>query len=171
MPIGSPRNRRRRIAHPLCGATQFGFGYLLMLFALAALGLSLAGTGQVWHTTAQREKEADLLFVGNQYRNAIESYYRQSPGAVKQYPLQLEDLLDDRRFPTPKRHLRQLYRDPMTGRVDWGLLKAADRIVGVYSTFEGSALKTTFLERDAAFSGTSRYGEWVFSPATGGIAP
>jgi type II secretory pathway pseudopilin PulG len=163
MRSGNAHHRRR--------AKQRGFGYLLVLFALAALGLSLAGTGQVWHTTAQREKEADLLFVGNQYRRAIESYYKQSPDAVKQYPLKLEDLLEDKRFPTPKRHLRQLYRDPMTGSGDWGLMKAADRIVGVYSTSDGSALKTTFLERDAAFAGTSRYAEWVFSPATGVVAP
>ena len=171
MRSGNRSDNRSSIAHPLCRARQRGFGYLLVLFALAALGLSLAGTGQVWHTTSQREKEADLLFVGNQYRRAIESYYKQSPDAVKQYPLKLEDLLEDKRFPTPKRHLRQLYRDPMTGSADWGLLKVADSIVGVYSTSEGSALKTKFMERDAAFAGTSRYAEWVFSPATGGVAP
>jgi len=171
MHSGNRSDNRSPIARPLCRARQQGFGYLLVLFALAALGLSLAGTGQVWHTTAQREKEADLLFVGNQYRRAIESYYKQSPDAVKQYPLKLEDLLEDKRFPTPKRHLRQLYRDPMTGSADWGLMKAADRIVGVYSTSDGNALKTTFLERDAAFAGTSRYADWLFSPATGAVAP
>lgn len=171
MRSGNRSDNRSPIARPLCRARQRGFGYLLVLFALAALGLSLAGTGQVWHNTAQREKEADLLFVGNQYRRAIESYYKQSPDAVKQYPLKLEDLLDDKRFPTPKRHLRQLYRDPMTGSADWGLMKASDRIVGVYSTSDGSALKTTFLARDAAFAGMSRYAQWVFGPAAGVVAP
>ena len=163
MRSGSPR-------HGLyCGTTgQHGFGYLLMLFALAAMGVSLAGAGQMWHTTAQREKEADLLFSGNQYRRAIESYYRQTPGDAKQYPAKLEDLLDDRRFPTPVRHLRQLYRDPMTGTFDWGLVKVGDRIVGVHSLSSGIALKTTFAERDAAFAGQSYYAAWVFSPAIGG---
>jgi len=163
--------QRRRVADPLYAPRQRGFGYLLVLFALATLGLSLAGTGQVWRTTALREKEAQLLFVGDQYRSAIASYYKSSPDGLMQYPLTLEDLLDDRRFPMPKRHLRQLYRDPMTGAADWGLVKAADRIVGVYSSSDSSALKTDFLARDAAFAGTSHHAQWVFTPNAVGVTP
>lgn len=163
MRSGNARHSRYALRGHKSG--QGGFGYLLVLFALAALGLSLAGTGQMWHTTAQREKEADLLFVGNQYRRAIESYYQQSPGAAKQFPAKLEDLLDDTRFPTPVRHLRQLYRDPMTGSLDWGLVKVGDRIVGVHSRSNGIALKTSFAQRDAALVGQLRYVAWVFSPS------
>ena len=47
---------------------QKGFTYLMTLFALAMMGLLLSGAGQVWHTTSTREKEADLLFIGNQFR-------------------------------------------------------------------------------------------------------
>ncbi len=151
---------------------QRGFGYLLVLFALAATGLLLAGTGQVWHTAAQRDKEAELLFVGNQFRQAIGAYHAMSPDAAKQYPARLEDLLDDKRFPIPRRYLRQLYRDPMssdtgnTGGNQWGLVKAGDRIVGVHSLSTGVPLKTVFAARDAAFGGTSSYSEWVFSHDT-----
>ena len=35
---------------------QAGATYLLMLFAVAALGLGLAGFGTVWSTAAQREQ-------------------------------------------------------------------------------------------------------------------
>ncbi len=163
--------RHAGYAAPGHKAGQRGFGYLLVLFALAALGLSLAGTGQMWHTTAQREKEAELLFVGNQYRRAIASYYQQSPGAAKQFPSKLEDLLDDTRFPTPVRHLRQLYRDPMTGTLEWGLVKVGDRIVGVHSRSDGSALKTSFAQRDAALVGQLHYAAWVFSPSLAGVSP
>lgn len=154
------------------GFGQRGFGYLLVLFALAAMGLLLAGTGQVWHTTAQRDKEAELLFVGNQFRQAIGAYHAMSPDATKQYPARLEDLLDDRRFPMPRRHLRQLYRDPMssnTGHTEgtqWGLVKAGDRIVGVHSLSTAVPLKTVFAARDSAFAGVGSYSEWVFSHDT-----
>lgn len=157
--------RRRR------GAGQRGFGYLLVLFTLAAMGLLLAGAGQVWHTSAQREKEVELLFIGQQFRQAIASYYALAPDAAKQYPAKLEDLLEDKRFPMPRRHLRQLYRDPMTGRAQWGLVKAGDGIVGVHSLSDGSPLKTAFEGRDAALAGSSRYDQWVFSADTAGTAP
>jgi type II secretory pathway pseudopilin PulG len=150
---------------------QRGFGYLMVLFTLAAMGLLLAGAGQVWHTVAQREREADLLFVGNQFRRAIGSYYQRTPDAVKQYPKRLEDLLEDHRHPVPLRHLRMLYRDPVTGSAEWGLVKNGDRIVGVHSLATASPLKSRFLPRDAAFDGSTSYDQWVFSHNAAGVAP
>jgi len=141
---------------------QRGFGFLLVLFALAAMGLMLAGTGQVWHTAAQREREAELLFVGNQFRNAIGSYYRASAADAARYPARLEDLLEDRRFPVPMRHLRRIYLDPMTGQPSWGLVVAGGRIQGVYSQSQGSSLRTVFDGPDAALTGTVRHDQWVF---------
>ena len=153
------------------GWGQRGFGYLLVLFALAAMGLLLASAGQVWHTAATREKEAELLFIGNQFRQAIASYYLQTPDAAKQYPVKLEDLLEDNRFPVPRRHLRQLYRDPIAASEQWGLVKAGDHIIGVHSRSTGTPLKTEFLSRDSAFAGALRYDQWVFSPEGTGAAP
>lgn len=153
---------------------QRGFGYLLALFALATIGLLLAGAGQVWQVAAQREKEADLLFAGEQFGAAIASYYRAGPDAVKQYPPALDDLLEDRRFSQPKRHLRRLYRDPMTGSHAWGQVRVGGRVIAVHSLGKGTPLKTVFELRHAAFAGATRYDQWVFGdgaigPAT--IAP
>ena len=55
-------------------ARQKGFTYLTILFVVAIMGAGLALTGQVWHTAAMRDKESELLYVGNQYRKAIERY-------------------------------------------------------------------------------------------------
>ncbi len=55
---------------------QSGFTYLALLFAVALIGTSLGIVGQLWHMEMQREKEAQLLWVGNQYRQAIEQYWR-----------------------------------------------------------------------------------------------
>lgn len=119
-----------------------GFSYLVLLFAVAIAAAGMAGTGIVWHTTLQREKEAELLFIGNQIRAAIASYYLRAPGNVRRYPGALEDLLKDPRFPATVRHLRKLYRDPMTNTTDWGLIAApGGGIMGVYSKSEAAPLK------------------------------
>jgi type II secretory pathway pseudopilin PulG len=150
---------------------QRGFGYLMALFAIAALGLMAAGAGRVWYTTAQREREADLLFAGNQYRQALASYYARKVGGAQQYPQRLEDLLDDRRSQVTLRHLRHIYVDPMTGKADWVLVTAGERIVGVHSRSEQSSIKRYFEDADAAFNGTERYAQWVFRAGAKPVAP
>ncbi len=66
------------------------------------------------------------------------------------------------------RHLRRLYPDPITGKDEWGLVKADDGgIAGVYSTSEAAPLKTGgFAVRDASFEGKTKYADWqfVFAP-------
>jgi len=74
---------------------------------VATLGAVGAAFGELTSHAVQREKERDLLFVGNEYRKAIAGYYRGTPGAIKRYPQSLEDLLEDRRYPTPVRHSRR----------------------------------------------------------------
>lgn len=141
-----------------------GWVLLALLFILAALGTGMAAVGTVWTTAAQREKETELLFVGEQYRRAIESYRRRGPGAEKPYPASLEDLLEDRRFPMPVRHLRRLYPDPITGRTEWGLVRDGQGgIIAVYSLSEGRPIKQSgFAAAQEGFEAASSYREWVF---------
>ena len=144
---------------------QRGFTYLAVLFLVAMMAGGLALAGEVWHTSAMREKEADLLHVGNEYRKAIERYYL---SGTRQYPKNLADLVKDPRQPGTVRHLRRLYPDPITGKDEWGLVKADDGgIAGVYSTSEAAPLKTGgFAVRDASFEGKTKYADWqfVFAP-------
>jgi type II secretory pathway pseudopilin PulG len=145
--------------------------YLAVLFAVALIGIGLAVVGEVWNTTRLREREAELLFVGNQYRRAISAYYRQ-PAAPGRFPARLEDLLKDPRTPQTARYLRQLYPDPITGNAEWGFIKGPDGgIAGVYSLSEKAPLKSAnFRFRDAAFEGAKKYSDWqfVFSPLLAG---
>ena len=53
---------------------QGGFTYLGVLFAVALMGVLLAGLGEVWHTAVRRDKESELLFNGEQIRLALISY-------------------------------------------------------------------------------------------------
>lgn len=138
-----------------------GFTYLAALFVVAIAGAGLALLGEVWQTAAMREKESELLYAGNQYRRAIELYYLSGP---RQYPRTLEDLLKDPRSPAVRRHLRQLYPDPITGTSEWMLVKAPDGgVMGVHSRSEGQPLKiANFKLRDREFEGATKYLDWKF---------
>ena len=138
-----------------------GFTYLAVLFIIAIMGGGLALAGEVWQTTAARAKEAELLYVGNQYRKAIERYYLNGPGL---YPRNLADLVKDPRKPDTVRYLRRLYPDPVTGKDEWGILKAPDGgIMGVYSQSNAPPLKQEgFRPRDQTFKGAPTYLEWRF---------
>lgn len=145
----------------LSGQRACGFTYLTVLFIVAILSGGLALVGEVWHTTARREKEAELLYVGHQYRKAIERYYLNGP---RIYPRNLSDLLRDPRKPTPERYLRRLYPDPVTGKNEWGLVKAPDGgIMGVHSLSEDKPLKSAnFRPRDKDFEEGTKYSDWKF---------
>jgi type II secretory pathway pseudopilin PulG len=145
---------------------ESGFTYLTLLFVIAFMGIGLALTGEVWRTAALRDKEAQLLYSGSQYRRAIERYY---VSGLRQYPRSLEDLLKDPRKPNTQRYLRRLYFDPMTGSPEWGLVKAPDGgIMGVYSLSESKPMKTSGFDiRNKAFEGAEKYADWkfVYQPA------
>lgn len=147
---------------------QTGFTYLTVLFIIALMGIMLATTGMLWHTAQMRQKEQDLLFVGNEYRKAIQLYYLNTPGSVKQYPRDLSDLLKDPRQTTVKRYLRKIYHDPITGGTDWGIVRSPDGgIAGVYSRSGALPLKTAnFSKADIDFKGKEKYSEWQFTYLT-----
>jgi type II secretory pathway pseudopilin PulG len=146
-----------------------GFTYMTVLFIVAVITAGLALVGEVWETAAKREKETELLFVGNQYRKAITRYYL---AGKNQYPRTLEDLLKDPRQPGTVRYLRRLYPDPLTGKADWSIVKAPDGgIAGVSSLSEQKPLKSAnFRQRDAGFEAAQTYADWkfIYSPTAPG---
>lgn len=120
-----------------------GFTYLAVLLLVFILLLSLGAASEHIATINKREREAELIFVGEQYRNAIASYYQNSPGGVKQLPLKLESLILDKRSINRVRHLRKLYQDPITDSNEWGLVNNPQgEITGVYSLSNESVLTT-----------------------------
>lgn len=143
------------------GRRQQGFTYIGILIAVIIIGLMMTTVGRVWATTERREKEAQLLWVGHQYRAAIAAYFANG----HQYPLSLQLLLADDRSPVAKRYLRRLYPDPMTGQADWTLIYASDGvgIMGVASTSQLQPLKRKgFDALDGAFEDKECYCDWQF---------
>jgi type II secretory pathway pseudopilin PulG len=77
-----------------------------LLIAMSIMSVMLTVAMPVWHQMTQREKEAELIFRGQQYARAIGMFQRRAgPGAL---PPTL-DVLVEQRF------LRRKYKDPVTG--------------------------------------------------------
>ena len=141
-------------------ARQTGFTYLGLLFAIVILGITLSTVGVVWSTQIRRDREAELLFTGDQIRDAI-GRYRASGGL---YPQALTDLLEDKRFPVVRRYLRRIYVDPMTGSADWELITGPDGgILGVASRSTQKPIKVAgFSMTEAGFANAECYCDWRF---------
>lgn len=146
-----------------CPSMQAGFTYLALLFAVATMGIGVAAVGLEWQTSRQREKEAQLLFIGREFQRAIALYYYRTPGGALEYPRSLEELLEDPRSVGVQRYLRRIYRDPITNRAEWGLVLSPDgRITGVRSLSERQPLKTGNFPEAFPFEGRRRYADWEF---------
>lgn len=149
-----------------------GFTYIGILFAVAIIGIGLAGIGTVWRTTVQREREQELLFIGHEFRRAIARYYAAGGGGYR-YPQTLEELLNDDRFPEPRHHLRRLYVDPMTGLADWEFVRTAEGgIMGVHSASQGKPIKqANFDIADSTFELAESYCDWqfIYTPKRGTV--
>lgn len=142
---------------------QCGFTYIGLLLIIALSGLFLAGAGVVWSTTLQREKEEELLAIGQEVQAAIAQYYLRTPGTVKRYPPNLEALLFDPRQAAVTRYLRKIYRDPMMGNTNWGLIASPDGgVMGIYSLSDHVPIRRNFDGTSLDFVGREKYSDWRF---------
>ncbi|HWW69407.1 MAG TPA: type II secretion system protein [Duganella sp.] len=143
---------------------QRGFAYLWTLMLVAFMGVGLTIGADLYATAARRDKERELLFIGHEFRHALERYYNAGAAGQNQYPLTLDELLKDPRFPNPRRHLRRLYADPVTGKAEWNLVLQQGRIVGIRSTSAQRPIKQdNFDDDDAGLARKPRYADWIFT--------
>lgn len=77
-----------------------------LLVALSVAAVLMTAVMPVWKQMARREREAELIFRGEQYARAIGLFQRRSgPGVL---PPSIDVLVDGR-------YLRKKFKDPMTG--------------------------------------------------------
>jgi type II secretory pathway pseudopilin PulG len=175
------------LASPL--HNQRGATLMVVLVMMVVMGLSAGVAGTAWRDIMQKEREEELFFRGDQYRRAVESYYKgkgmqQAAGSVAKgaYPPRLEDLLKDPRSAQTVRHLRRLYKDPMTRdpetgqEQDFELVKEGGEVTGlpggaqklggirgVRSTSDLTPFKQDrFPKLYEKFIGVSSYQQWEF---------
>lgn len=143
---------------------QSGFIYIAVLVALLMVSLASQSVMTYVSQQVQREREADLLRIGQTYVQAIGAYYEVTPGSVKRWPQTLEDLLEDRRLVTFRRHLREIYPDPITRMADWTLIRSMDGgIAGVRSRSELPPIRSSAMDLgNVKLEAASRYSDWLF---------
>ena len=142
--------------------SRAGFTYIAALAFIVIMGIMLGAVGQSWQSIMKRDREEELIWRGTQYRDAIERWYK-----VKLRPAvplrDLKDLLKDPTSVANVRHLRRLYKDPLTDK-EWQVIKDPNKgIIGVASVSEAEPLKqANFPEEFKEFEGKKKYSEWQF---------
>jgi type II secretory pathway pseudopilin PulG len=147
-----------------------GFTYLSLIILLAILAL-VAAAGLKMGTLLQRAAaEEELLEIGAQFSEALRSYAAATPPGKPTQPPTLQDLLKDPRFPNPRRHLRKIFVDPVTGKAEWGVIWLGDKIgvLGVYSLSDARPLKiANFDIRFLNMENREKISDWKFLMAGG----
>jgi hypothetical protein len=151
---------------------QQGVTYVMLMFAIVLISLSMTVAAKQWKMMVQRELEADLLMKGIEIQSALALYSatmkagRVMPGEV--YPQSLVDLTRQ-----PKPFLRKVYPDPV-GHGEWELLRApTGGVMGVRSKSTAKPIRTVnFPAAVRHFEGRKSYRDWIFqypNPSSSGI--
>jgi len=85
---------------------ESGYAIVIVMFFLALLVLAAAKAAPTVLSQIQREREADLIWKGEQYARGVKLYYMKT----HRFPPSLEDLTGNK---TGIRFMRQAYKDPM----------------------------------------------------------
>lgn len=144
---------------------QAGFTYLGLIIFVFIVGLVGAATLKIGALLQRAHTEQELLEIGFQFSAALESYAAATPRGQPPQPMTLQELLRDPRFPNPRRHLRKIFVDPVSGKAEWGLVRAgeAGRILGVHSLSQATPLKQgNFDKRFPGFDNRERIADWKF---------
>jgi type II secretory pathway pseudopilin PulG len=141
-----------------------GFAFVALMIAIAIIGLASAAAASLASMTRRRDAEERLLYVGDQYRRAIEAYAAATPIGQPRYPAQLSDLLKDPRYPGTRRYLRSLTPDPITDRDDWIVIMAPEGgIMGLHSASTRLPVKRAGFDVPyETFDGRTSYTSWGF---------
>src|SRR5262245_23174359 len=92
---------------------QHGYAMAALLVGLSVLAILLTAAMPTWRQLVRRDKEAELIFRGEQYARAIGLFQKKAgPGVL---PSDLDVLID-------QKYLRKKYKDPITGE-DFDLLR------------------------------------------------
>lgn len=93
---------------------QSGYALLMVFLLAAVVSITLYSEMPRVAFESQRTKEQLLIDRGEQYKRAIQLFYRKN----KRFPTTMEELEKFQEI----RYLRQKYKDPMTGKDEWRII-------------------------------------------------
>ncbi len=142
-------------------SSKAGYTFPLMLVILVAIAF---GAGQLERSQSYRQKrnnEEELLFRGLAYLKALKEFETAST-TEKRFPRKLDELISDPRT-QGRRFIRQLYKDPMTGR-DFDPIRTPEgTISGVVSWSKGVPFRTVDFDKELQdFDQALTYRDWRF---------
>jgi len=169
MPIGSSIVNRTRLAASTPDAAGEGRaappdGYIMvvLLVAMAVSAVWMGAALPAWRQQVVREREAELIFRGEQYARAIYLYRQKNGGQV--LPPNIDVLVS-------QKYLRKKYLDPITGKDFFpiggaGAVGATAGITGVRSTSNDGSI---VVYRNAQVYSEFQF-NWTFEAQKAGAA-
>ncbi|MBI4867565.1 MAG: hypothetical protein HY816_11490 [Candidatus Wallbacteria bacterium] len=137
-------NHTRRSSGP---GSRAAAGLVLVLLVIAALEAGLGLAGELWSSTVQRDREAELRHRLHSYRRAIGAFR----STFKRGPASLRDLVSNDRG---VKFLQRLYRDPVAAAEEPGEFAAV-------RDGSGQIVAVRSVSRATARNG-STYSDWIF---------
>ena len=163
-------SRESRSSGPDSRVPNRGYALLLVMMVVTLLLVSLTAALPSVYMEAQREREEELIFRGNEYVRAIGFYHAR----FARYPASVDELV---KKTNGVRFLRRAYKDPMSKNGKWRFIhvnnagmpidsksmkmQAGAGPAGGTSSFGGNAGSTTGL-------GQSGSPNSIFGPSTSG---
>src|SRR6187399_186533 len=92
------------VSHGTVCRGERGYAMVALLVLMAVMAIAMTVALPAWSTISRREKEAELVFRGEQYARAIALFQRKYPGA---FPPTVDVLINER-------VLRKKFKDPIT---------------------------------------------------------
>jgi type II secretory pathway pseudopilin PulG len=137
---------------------ESGFAMLVVFLLAAIVAISLYMELPRVVMESQRAKEQLLLDRGEQYKRAVQVYYR----TLRRYPLDLDALenTNNRRF------LRKRYKDPMTGEDNWRLIHVAGGVFTDSLLTQSPAQTTQTASASASDTGQQVPAPWLQARAS-----
>lgn len=157
---------KRRGQRPQPLWSERGYALIAWLVVIAIISVAAWAFASRWSDQFRQQQEIDLLRIGNDLAGALKTYRLQAVGGGRSHPLELVDLLEDRRAFGTLRHLRRIELDPITRSPQWGIVRSNDGgISGVYSLSADRPLRQLPLVLEHAdLPAAKRYSDWVFTP-------
>lgn len=92
---------------------EAGYTLVALMVAISVMAIFLGVAVQTWTFQMRREKEAELIFRGEQYVEAIRLFKKK----YGRYPMSLKEIWEAK-----PRVIRKKWKDPITDSYNWGLV-------------------------------------------------